>query len=86
MILGFDIGNTSTTAGVYREDRTAPERVFRFPTMKQAGPEELAGQVLERPGRRRGPQRNRAGFFKRGAGDEPVVLRHGRARVWYQRV
>jgi type III pantothenate kinase len=46
MILGFDIGNTSTTAGVYREDRTAPERVFRFPTMKQTGPEELAGQVL----------------------------------------
>jgi type III pantothenate kinase len=45
MILGFDIGNTSTTAGVYREDGVAPERVFRFPTLKQAGSEELARQV-----------------------------------------
>lgn len=46
MIIGFDIGNTSTTAGVYRGEQAAPVRVFRFPTMKQAGPEELAGQVL----------------------------------------
>ncbi|HOD15966.1 MAG TPA: type III pantothenate kinase [Spirochaetota bacterium] len=46
MILGFDIGNTSTTAGIYHVNRTEPERVFRFPTLKQAGPEELAGQVL----------------------------------------
>lgn len=45
MILGFDIGNTSTTAGVYQEDRTAPERVYRYPTMKQAGPGELAMQI-----------------------------------------
>ena len=47
MILGFDIGNTSTTAGLFREERTAPEKVFRFQTMKQAGPEELALQVQD---------------------------------------
>ena len=46
MILGFDIGNTSTTAGVYRPDATAPGRVFRYPTMKQAGPAEIADQVM----------------------------------------
>jgi type III pantothenate kinase len=45
MILGFDIGNTSTTAGVYNEKSIAPERVFRFPTMKQEGPDGLARQV-----------------------------------------
>jgi type III pantothenate kinase len=46
MILGFDIGNTSTTAGVYHEKSISPERVFRFPTMKQAGHDELARQVM----------------------------------------
>ena len=45
MILGFDIGNTSTTAGVYRDDAVVPGRVFRFPTRKQAGSEELTRQV-----------------------------------------
>jgi type III pantothenate kinase len=47
MILGFDIGNTSTTAGVYREESISPEMVFRFPTVKQTGREELARQVRD---------------------------------------
>jgi type III pantothenate kinase len=47
MILGFDIGNTSTTAGLYREDQTAPDLTFRFPTVKNSGSDQLVRQVLE---------------------------------------
>jgi type III pantothenate kinase len=47
MILGFDIGNTSTTAGLYREDRTAPDFTFRFPTEKNSGREDLVRQVFD---------------------------------------
>ncbi len=46
MIIGFDIGNTSTTAGVYREDATVPEYTFRFPTIKTDGPDELSRNVV----------------------------------------
>ncbi len=45
MILGFDIGNTSTTAALYPEDAVLPEFTFRFPTVKNATPAELFQQV-----------------------------------------
>jgi type III pantothenate kinase len=47
MILGFDIGNTSTTAGIYAEDGVVPLHTFRFPTVKNAKPGELSAQVLD---------------------------------------
>jgi len=47
MILGFDIGNTSTTAGIYREDRTEPDYTFRFSTVKDTGRDELVRQVFD---------------------------------------
>ena len=36
MIVGFDIGNTSTLAGIYRDDAVVPDKTFRFNTDKQA--------------------------------------------------
>jgi len=36
MIVGFDIGNTSTLAGIYRDDVAAPDRTFRYNTDKRA--------------------------------------------------
>ncbi len=51
MILGFDIGNTSTTAGLFRPDKIEPEYTCRYPTIKDAGPDILAGQAREGMGR-----------------------------------
>ena len=36
MIIGFDIGNTNTLAGIYRDDAIAPDKTFRYHTDKQA--------------------------------------------------
>jgi type III pantothenate kinase len=47
MILGFDIGNTSTTAGLYRNDRREPDHTFRFPTVKNTGHDDLVRQVFD---------------------------------------
>ncbi len=47
MIIGFDIGNTSTTAALYRDDSIIPEYTFRFPTVKDTGPSELLDQVQD---------------------------------------
>lgn len=46
MILCFDIGNTSTTAGVCREDAAVPEYTFRFPTAKNEDPGHLYREVM----------------------------------------
>ncbi len=61
MILGFDIGNTSTTAGVYGDDAVAPDYTFRFPTVKHAGPDELHRQVL-------------GGMTRRGAHEDRITV------------
>ena len=47
MILGFDIGNTSTTAGLYRENRLEPDFTFRYPTARDADHGSLAGRIRE---------------------------------------
>lgn len=62
MILGFDIGNTSTTAALYPEDRILPECTFRFPTVKDAGPDELYRQV-------------RDGMFRCGIGTDTCFIK-----------
>ena len=36
MIIGFDIGNTNTLVGIYRDDTVVPDKVFRYRTDKQA--------------------------------------------------
>lgn len=41
MILGFDIGNTSTTMALYARDAALPIGVRRYPTDKETGPEQL---------------------------------------------
>lgn len=46
MIIGFDIGNTSTTAGVYPEGGAVPDYTFRFPTIKTDGPDDLTRSVV----------------------------------------
>lgn len=46
MIIGFDIGNTSTTAGVYPEGAAVPDYTFRFPTVKSDGPDELSRNIV----------------------------------------
>lgn len=47
MIIGFDIGNTSTTAALYQKLATVPEETFRFPTVKDTGGTELYRQILD---------------------------------------
>ncbi|OHD68513.1 MAG: hypothetical protein A2W19_14580 [Spirochaetes bacterium RBG_16_49_21] len=47
MILGFDIGNTSTTAGFYAEGTIVPEFTWRFPTIKDSDPDCLTRQVFD---------------------------------------
>lgn len=47
MILGFDIGNTSTLMGVYRSDGILPEKTFRFTTEKSLTSARLAGIIRE---------------------------------------
>lgn len=42
MILGFDIGNTSTTLGIYTKRGIAPEQTYRYTTCRTATPDELA--------------------------------------------
>ncbi|HOT46041.1 MAG TPA: type III pantothenate kinase [Spirochaetota bacterium] len=62
MILGFDIGNTSTTAALYPEERTLPEYTFRFPTVKDTGPAELYRQVQD-------------GMFRCGMGTDTYFIK-----------
>ncbi|MDR3238362.1 MAG: type III pantothenate kinase [Spirochaetia bacterium] len=45
MILGLDIGNTNTTAGIYGDDDVAPNATFRYITDKLATPESLFGAI-----------------------------------------
>ena len=47
MFLGFDIGNTSTTAGIYHAEKIVPEFTYRYPTIKNSGPDALSSQVLD---------------------------------------
>jgi type III pantothenate kinase len=65
MILGFDIGNTSTTAALYREDRIVPAYTFRFPTEKNTSHDELARQVFD-------------GYERCGMNEEKILI-HGLA-------
>ncbi|MDY6934404.1 MAG: type III pantothenate kinase [Spirochaetota bacterium] len=44
-IIGFDIGNTNTTLGIYCENETAPLRTFRYRTEKGITTDELSLQV-----------------------------------------
>ena len=62
VILGFDIGNTSTTAALYPEDAILPEYTFRFPTVKDSGPAELYRQVVD-------------GMSRCGAGTDTYLIR-----------
>jgi len=41
MIIGFDIGNTNTLAGLYRDDAVTPDKTFRYNTDKQASAESI---------------------------------------------
>ncbi len=61
MIFGFDIGNTSTTAALYREEAIIPEYTFRFPTVKNSDSKELYRQVYD-------------GLSRCGAGDVTVGM------------
>ena len=45
MILGFDIGNTNTTLGIYREGRVAPVQTYRYTTHRSATADELGVAV-----------------------------------------
>ena len=36
MLLGFDIGNTSTLMGLYHDHSPIPESTFRFDTIKKS--------------------------------------------------
>ncbi len=47
MILGFDIGNTNTKAGIYRPESIVPEVAFRFPTVKDGDQAELSRMVAD---------------------------------------
>jgi type III pantothenate kinase len=47
VILGFDIGNTSTKAGIYKAERIVPEATFWFPTVKNSDQAALSGMVGE---------------------------------------
>jgi type III pantothenate kinase len=47
MIFGFDIGNTSTTAGLYLDGSIVPDFTYRFPTIKDVDPGDLARMVVE---------------------------------------
>jgi len=46
MILGFDIGNTNTLMGIYREEETVPHHTFLFGTQKDVTSENL-GTLIE---------------------------------------
>jgi len=41
MVIGFDIGNTNTLAGIYRDDAVVPDETFRYHTDKQASAESV---------------------------------------------
>ncbi|MBN2159072.1 MAG: type III pantothenate kinase [Spirochaetes bacterium] len=45
MILGFDVGNTSTTGGIYAEHGSGPDFTYRFSTEKDTDPKRLGRQV-----------------------------------------
>lgn len=45
MILGFDIGNTNTTLGIYREGDAVPVQMYRYTTCRHATSDELAVTV-----------------------------------------
>jgi len=46
MILGFDIGNTNTTMGIYLPHDMAPSRDYRYTTMKNSAVDETAALIL----------------------------------------
>jgi type III pantothenate kinase len=48
MVIGFDVGNTSTTAGLYSEDSHTPFASFRYPTKKNSGHGELYETIMAR--------------------------------------
>jgi len=54
MILGFDIGNTSTVMGLYRDDSPRPDETFRFDTDKRTSTSKLAGEIRRLLGPREG--------------------------------
>ncbi len=47
MIIGFNIGNTSTTAGFYPDDSIVPELTHRYSTIKDIDPDCLTRRVFE---------------------------------------
>jgi type III pantothenate kinase len=61
MILGFDIGNTSTTAGIFRNDAIVPDYTFRYPTVKNEDPDGLYRQVIN-------------GLTSRGAHEDKIIV------------
>src|SRR4030042_3782885 len=47
VILGLDIGNTSTTAGIYNDSDIIPFAIYRHPTVKNTDHRSLAIQIIE---------------------------------------
>jgi len=45
MFLGFDIGNTNTVMGIYRDDSRVPFKRFRFVTRKNVSADSLSGEI-----------------------------------------
>lgn len=44
-VLGFNIGNTNTTMGIYKKDSTAPEKTYTYKTDKKITSDELGIQI-----------------------------------------
>lgn len=47
MILGFDIGNTNTVLGIYRDEDTSPVKIYRFRTIRDQTADELYALIRE---------------------------------------
>lgn len=47
MIIGFDIGNTSSVLGVYDENSAIPQGIFRYPTNKKATEDDFSGIIYK---------------------------------------
>ena len=47
MFLGFDIGNTRTTIGIYSQDKIIPLKLFHYKTQKEISSENLKRKILK---------------------------------------
>lgn len=62
MIVGLDIGNSSTLMGIYESGSTAPEKTFRFETNRKASADNLSSPVLKYMTKLYGPEVRPDGF------------------------